>query len=85
MMSFTDFRDIFTNFYACIDFPDHWSGVRFEGIWTEKNSIGLPHKDKLDRAQNFGSNPQIIVETTKEVNLFIIISQEDGRFSPGHT
>lgn len=35
LMSYSDWKKYFTNLFACVDFPDEWSGVRFFGSWTK--------------------------------------------------
>ena len=42
LMNYKDWRDIFNTLYCCVDFPDHWSGIRFEDQWTKENSGGTP-------------------------------------------
>jgi hypothetical protein len=77
---YADWRKVFTNFFVCIDFPDHWSGLRVRDAWTAMNSGGLPNKTK-ESAIDWAKNPQYIVEinSPKPVELFITLGQEDGR------
>lgn len=42
LMSFKDWREIFTNLFICIDFPNHYTGRRILGAWTEELSGGVP-------------------------------------------
>lgn len=37
LMCFKDWRNIYTNLFVCIDFPDEWSGIRVKGQWTSKS------------------------------------------------
>jgi len=34
-MSFKDWRSIYGNLFACVDFTDEWSGLRFNDKWTK--------------------------------------------------
>lgn len=42
LMCFKDWRSIYTNLFACVDFTDEWSGIRFVDAWTEHHSGGVP-------------------------------------------
>lgn len=41
-MNYDDWKDNMSTLLLNIDFPDHWTGVRFESAWLKGNSAGLP-------------------------------------------
>ena len=83
LMSFKDWRNLYSNIYTCVDFPDNWSGVRFQGEWTKTSSGGVPQTiNKADWA-SWGANPQYVVEARKNCEIFVTLAQRDGRFGKG--
>jgi hypothetical protein len=56
LMCFSDWRRYFNNLFACVDFPDSWSGVRFTGEWTLNNSGGIPGEARESYAK-WARNP----------------------------
>ena len=50
-------RKIFNNLFACINFPNHWTGGRFSGEWSKTNSGGTPMKPSEDAFQKWACNP----------------------------
>ena len=60
LMEMLDWSEIYHNLFACVDFPDDWSGVRFSSGWTTSNSGGIP-KGPGD-FKKWATNPQLIVE-----------------------
>lgn len=81
-MCFKDWRTIFDNFYACIDFEDSWSGVRFEDEWTKSTSGGVPTSASRDAARLFGKNPQFTLKLRRKTDLYLALQQNDGRYQP---
>ena len=79
LMCFKDWRSIYHNLYACVDFKDAWFGTRFEGAWTKDNSGGVPTSGTNQESIRWAKNPQYTVELRKPTNAFISLSQEDGR------
>jgi Ca2+-binding EF-hand superfamily protein len=79
LMCFKDWRSLYNNLYACVDFTDEWSGIRFKDAWTQATSGGVPTKPDQTMAVRWGKNPQFIVDLTVETDLFISLQQEDGR------
>lgn len=42
LIQFRDWRENFSTLFVNNDFPDDWTGVRFESKWTKSASGGLP-------------------------------------------
>jgi calpain len=82
-MAYSDWRKYFNNLFACVDFPDTWSGIRFFGQWTAENSGGVPTDQSPEMIRRWARNPQFIVNFTRPTELFIALAQEDGRFVEG--
>ena len=82
LMCFSDWRYYFSNLFACLDFPDDWSGVRFFSEWTIQNSGGLPTRPTTEACREWAKNPQFNVELKpgRSCELFISLVQKDGRF-----
>lgn len=83
LMCFRDWRNLYHNLYACVDFTDEWWGVRFLSEWTASNSGGVPKSSSRQEALNWAKNPQFIFEIKVQTEIFIDLSQEDGRFIKG--
>jgi len=41
-MHYDDWKDNMSTLLLNIDFPEDWTGVRFESAWVKGNSGGLP-------------------------------------------
>jgi len=51
LMCYDDWKDNFSTLFLNNDFPEDWTGVRFQSAWTPSNSGGLPQthtKDQLE-------------------------------------
>lgn len=59
-MLYEDWKEHFSTFFLNNDFPEDWTGVRFQSKWTV-NSGGLPAKHQKDLLQKYCENPQFIV------------------------
>lgn len=42
LIHYRDWRDFFNSLFINNDFPDKWTGVRFESGWTRSASGGNP-------------------------------------------
>ena len=80
LMCFKDWRDIYHNLYACVDFSDEWWGVRFEKEWNPSNSGGVPTTANRQDALNWAKNPQFVLELKSKTQIFVSLSQQDGRY-----
>lgn len=83
LMSFKDWRNLFSNLYSCVDFPDRWSGVRFKGEWTQSTAGGVPKSVNIKDAKDWAANPQYLIEAKANCEVFISLAQCDGRFKGG--
>jgi len=80
LMSFKDWRNIFDNLMLSIDFPEEWWGKRFKGEWTAENSGGVPTSPNKAHAERWAKNPQYVVELRSKSEVFISLTQQDGRY-----
>jgi Ca2+-binding EF-hand superfamily protein len=80
-MCFKDWRRIFHNLYACVDFSKEWFGKRFAGQWNVSNSGGVPLSGKPDECIRWAKNPQFCLELKANAEVFISLSQKDGRYA----
>lgn len=69
LMDMLDWSDIYHNVFACVDFPDEWSGVRFKSGWTSAKSGGVP-RGPAD-FKKWATNPQFIVDARQPCEIFI--------------
>jgi len=71
--------------FICLKFGEEYSGYRFEGAWTEQNCGGTPLKNTEEENIAWATNPQYLMEITKEgySDVFISLGQKDKRLDPG--
>jgi hypothetical protein len=79
IMHYDDWKDNFSTLFLNIDFPDHWSGIRFKSAWTSQNSGGLPTTYSKDMLERYAKNPQFQVTPVEDVNVMFSLSQTGGR------
>ncbi|CAG9317944.1 unnamed protein product [Blepharisma stoltei] len=77
LMSFKDWRSIFSHVYICSNFKKQW-GVQFQGDWTSETSGGVP-MDK-ENSVLWSRNPQFILELKSRCEITVLLSQEDCRY-----
>ena len=72
-MNLEDFSQEFRSLYICAIFdPLKWRSCRYQGEFTEENSLGTPNKsDETFR------NPQFGIKVTKKCTFFVSMSQEN--------
>ena len=81
LMCYGDWRYYFSNLFACVDFPDAWSGRRFISEWTIQNSGGLPTQPTAEACRDWAKNPQFnLTLKNRPCEIFISLVQKDGRF-----
>ena len=56
-MSYEDWTDHFSTLFLNNDFPDEWTGVRFQSQWTTDNSGGIPKAHQNIYLERFAKNP----------------------------
>jgi len=56
-MCYDDWKDNFSTLFLNVDFPDHWTGVRFKSKWTKSNAGGLPEKYVKEDLERYAQNP----------------------------
>lgn len=78
-MDYNDWKDIFSTLFINLDFPEKWSGVRFDSQWTECNSPGLPVTNTDDAKRKYAENPQFKIIPANDTELLISMSQTGGR------
>jgi len=85
LQDFEDFCRIWHNLAECVDFPDKYTGIRFENHWSEDKDTagGTPTRGTQDQLDNWKKNTQYTLDINrkdgKETNLFISLGQVDGR------
>jgi len=71
----------------CIDFPDHWTGLRVRDGWDSSCAGGTPTKASKEAFIRYAKNPQYKLTLTRqdgdETEFFISLGQEDGRLING--
>jgi hypothetical protein len=65
--------------YICVDFPESWSAIRFDGAWDKTCSGGLPSPMTPENMKRWALNPQYLFEADEEFELFVSLAQPDGR------
>jgi hypothetical protein len=45
LMHYSDWKENFSTLFLNLDFPEDWTGVRFNAGWTSENSGGLPNSN----------------------------------------
>lgn len=78
-ISFEDWKDIFSTLFINLDFPESWTGVRFDSQWTECNSPGLPTSNTMDAKGKYAENPQFMIRPVNDTEMLVSMSQTGGR------
>lgn len=81
LMSFNDFRKIFSKIYICIDFPPDVLSIRFSNDrWDSRSSGGVPVNNSPKEMEDWSKNPQYYMYVPKDnCELVISLVQRDGR------
>lgn len=80
LMCYKDWRSIYNNFYACVDFSDSWFGIRFAGGWTTETAGGVPTTGSMQECERWATNPQYKLTLKTKTEVLISLAQEDGRY-----
>lgn len=51
-MCYKDWREVFSNLFLCVNFPDDYRGYRFSGKWEKGLNFGVP-KNSEDSKRDF--------------------------------
>ena len=78
-MHYNDWRDNFSSLFVNIDFPAHWTGVRFKSAWTRSACGGLPTSMDREILNRFAQNPQFLIKPRVETELMFSMTQTGGR------
>ncbi|OQR95149.1 cysteine protease family C02 [Achlya hypogyna] len=72
-MTYHDWSERFTHFFAGIDFADEWCGLRVQGKWDEVSCGGNTTKS------TWINNPRFQLLIKEQCHIFISVSQNDPR------
>ncbi|KAF0716505.1 Aste57867_2814 [Aphanomyces stellatus] len=72
-MTFDDWRNRYTHFFAGIDFADEWNGLRVQGKWDETSNGGNTTKS------TWINNPRYQLHVQERCHLYMSVSQHDPR------
>lgn len=56
-MCYSQWRDVYNQFFACLDFPSEWDAIRYTTAWNEQNSGGIPAKMTEEENIRWAKNP----------------------------
>lgn len=78
-MNYKSFRSVFDKVFVAINFPDEWSAVRYKAKWTHPEQCVMKTKPKKGVNPNYTYNPQYKIKPEVDIELFVSLSQNDGR------
>ena len=80
-MHYDDWKDNFSTLFVNIDFPEDWTGVRWQSAWNVDmgNAAGLPTKYEAPHRQQYANNPQFLLTPQKDCEIVISLAQLGGR------
>jgi hypothetical protein len=78
-MHYSDWKEIFSTLFLNIDFPEDWTGVRFDSAWTSVNSGGLPNTYTKDVLERYAKNPQFLIRPKDDMTMMFSMTQTGGR------
>lgn len=78
-MAYDDWKDIFSTLFINLDFPEDWTGVRFDSAWGYNNSPGLPTTYTPDALAKYAENPQFLVRVAADTEMMFSMTQTGGR------
>jgi len=73
-MEYSEWKDIFSTLFLNVDFPDEWTGVRFNSACTNDNSGGLPNKMTTEICKRYAKNPQFYIKPKQDCDLMFAMS-----------
>lgn len=78
-MAYDDWKDIFSTLFINLDFPDDWTGVRFDSEWNQYNCPGLPKTNTEEELTRYAQNPQFLIVPKNNTEMMMSMSQTGGR------
>ena len=82
LINYRNWRDIYSNLFCCIDFPEEWSGIRTFDKWTKDCAGGTPLQGTAKENASWAKNPQYKItvnnKKAKKTHMFISLGQKDG-------
>ena len=78
-ISYEDWKDIYSTLFINLDFPEKWTGVRFDSQWSSDNSPGLPTTNTADAKGKYAQNPQFMIRPVNDTEMLVSMSQTGGR------
>lgn len=82
LIHYRDWRDNFSTLFVNNDFPEAWTGVRFESAWTKSASGGLPTKYEAAHLEKYAQNPQFLIKPINDSEIMFSMCQPGGRLPP---
>jgi len=79
LMHYDDWKDHMSTLFLNCDFPEDWTGVRFQSKWTKSNSGGLPNVNQQDIKERYATNPQFMIRPAYDCELMFSMTQTGGR------
>ena len=76
-MLYEDWSKVYTHLFLGIDFPDAYEGMRMKGEWTKDTAGGNNMK------KTWLLNPRYTLTITKRTEMYILLTQSDGRLMYG--
>jgi len=71
LINYKNFRNIFNNFFAVVEFDTNWNAIRFRSIWDKDCAGGLPINGTQAEKIKFATNPQYLVEANEDTQFFV--------------
>lgn len=82
LIHYRDWRDNFSSLFINNDFPEAWTGVRFQSAWTKSASGGLPLRYEATQLEKFAQNPQFLIKPVRDSEIMFSMCQPGGRLPP---
>jgi len=73
-MHYDDWHDQMSTLFLNCDFPEDWTGVRFQSKWTKSNSGGLPGVNQQDVKERYATNPQFLIRPAYDTQVMLSLT-----------
>jgi hypothetical protein len=74
LMHYDDWHDQMSTLFLNCDFPEDWTGVRFQSKWTKSNSGGLPALNQQDVKERYATNPQFLIRPAYDTQVMLSLT-----------